>query len=53
MKYLSLALIVVSVSAVPIVMLLVTANKDIDADFSGWATAGVLIVLISALAMFP
>lgn len=52
MKYLSLALIVMSVSAVPIVVCLVSAFTDRQADCSGWILPAMLIVLISAFAMF-
>lgn len=52
MKYLSLALIVMSVSAVPLFGMIMAAKYNKEADFGGWTFASILIVFTAALAMF-
>lgn len=54
MKYLSFALIIMSVSAVPFTGLIMSAKYSMKVNLSDWAIAivSVLIVFISALAMF-
>lgn len=52
MKYLSLALIVMSVSAVPLFGMIMAAKYNKEADFGGWMPVAIFIVLAAAIAMF-
>lgn len=52
MKYLSFALIIVSVSAVPITGFIAGAVRDRNVNISGWSLPALFIVFISAVAMF-
>lgn len=52
MKYLSFALIIMSVSAVPFTGLIMSEKYSMKVNLSDWAIVSVLIVFISALAMF-
>ncbi|GFI59992.1 hypothetical protein IMSAG044_00885 [Lactobacillaceae bacterium] len=52
MKYLSLALIVMSVSAVPVSGMIVAGKYNKEVDFGEWTFASILIVFTAALAMF-
>ena len=52
MKYLSVALIVMSVSAGPLFGLIMAAKYNNEADFGGWMPVAIFIVLAAAIAMF-
>lgn len=52
MKYLSFALIIMSLSAVPFTGLIVSAKYSMKVNLSDWVIVSVLIVFVSALAMF-